>query len=61
MIPEELWSSMSAEQQANAWWAELDGMITEAMDDLIYTADTDTTIVIAGLTTIVGSRVEVSG
>lgn len=60
MIPEDLWNSMSAEQQANAWWNELDGMITVAMDDLVYSADNEDTIVISGLTTIVAERIAVT-
>ena len=60
MIPELLWNSMNSEQQANAWWDELDTMITEAMDDLVYSADNEDTIVISGLTTIVGERVAVT-
>jgi hypothetical protein len=60
MIPEERWNSMTPEQQADAWWAELDGMLTVAMDDLVYTADNEDTIVINGLTTIVGERIAVT-
>lgn len=60
MIPEEQWNSMNSEQQANAWWNELDGMITVAMDDLVYSADNEDTIVISGLTTIVAERIAVT-
>ena len=60
MIPEEQWNAMEAEQQANAWWNELDGMITRAMDDLGYSADNEDTIVISGLTTIVAERTAVT-
>jgi hypothetical protein len=60
MIPEEQWNSMDAEQQANAWWNELDSMITRAMDDLVYSADNEDTIVISGLTTIVAERTAVT-
>jgi hypothetical protein len=45
MIPEERWNSMTPEQQADAWWAELDGMLT---------------VVINGMTTIVGERIAVT-
>lgn len=60
MIPEDVWSAMTPEQQADAWWAELDGMLTTALSDIVYSADNDTTIVLSGMTTIVAERKAVS-
>lgn len=60
MIPEEQWNAMTPEQQADAWWAELDGMLTAALSDIVYSADNDTTIVLSGMTTIVAERKAVS-
>lgn len=60
MIPEEQWNVMTPEQQADAWWAELDGMLTTALSDIVYSADNDTTIVLSGMTTIVSERKAVS-
>lgn len=60
MIPEEQWNVMTPEQQADAWWAELDGMLTAALSDIVYSADNDTTIVLSGMTTIVAERKAVS-
>ena len=60
MIPQETWEAMSPEQQAGAWWAELDGMLTTALDDVSYQADNEDTLVLSGLTFVVGTRVAVT-
>ena len=60
MIPQETWEAMSPEQQAGTWWVELDSMLTEALDDVVYQADNEDTIVLSGLTFIVGTRVAVT-
>jgi hypothetical protein len=60
MIPQTIWDAMNPQQQADAWWFELDQMITLAMSDLVYTADNEDTIVHSGLTTIVATRIAVT-
>jgi hypothetical protein len=60
MIPQTTWDVMNLQQQADAWWFELDQMITLAMSELVYSADTEDTIVHSGLTTIVGTRIAVT-
>lgn len=60
MIPQITWDAMNPQQQADAWWFELDRMITLAMSELIYTADNEDTIVHSGLTTIVATRIAVT-
>ena len=60
MIPQTTWDAMNPQQQADAWWFELDQMITLAMSELVYTADSEDTIVLSGLTTIVATRTAVT-
>ena len=60
MIPQATWDAMNPEQQADAWWFELDQMITEAMSDLVYGADNEDTLITSGLTTIVATRITVT-
>ena len=60
MIPQNTWDAMNPQQQADAWWFELDQMITLAMSELVYTADTEETLVYSGLTTIVATRTVVT-
>lgn len=60
MIPQTTWDAMNPQQQADAWWAELDQMIALAMSELVYTADTEDTLVHSGLTTIVATRIAVT-
>jgi hypothetical protein len=60
MIPQVTWDAMNPQQQADAWWFELDQMITLAMSELVYTADNEDTIVHSGLTTIVATRIAVT-
>lgn len=60
MISQTTWDAMNPQQQADAWWAELDQMITLAMSELVYTADTEDTLVHSGLTTIVATRIAVT-
>lgn len=56
MITQEQWGRMSPEQQADAWWQELSGMIREAIQTIQYTAGNADTVVVSGLTTIVGKK-----
>jgi hypothetical protein len=51
---------MDPQQQADAWWFELDQMITLAMSELVYTADSEDTLVTHGMTTIVATRIAVT-
>jgi hypothetical protein len=51
---------MNPQQQADAWWFELDQMITLAMAELVYTADSEDTLIHSGLTTIVATRIAVT-
>ena len=60
MISQTTWDAMDPQQQADAWWAELDQMIALAMSELVYTADTEDTLVHSGLTTIVATRIAVT-
>ena len=60
MIPQTTWDAMTPQQQADAWWFELDQMITLAMSELVYTADNEDTIIHSGLTTIVATRIAVT-
>lgn len=60
MIPQTTWDAMNLQQQADAWWFELDQMITLAMSELVYTADTEDTLVLSGLTTVVKTRTAVT-
>ena len=60
MIPQNTWDAMNPQQQADAWWFELDQMITLAMSELIYTADSEDTLVLSGLTTVVKTRTAVT-
>lgn len=60
MIPQTTWDAMDPQQQADAWWAELDQMIALAMSELVYAADTEDTLVHSGLTTIVATRIAVT-
>ena len=60
MIPQNTWDAMNLQQQADAWWFELDQMITLAMSELIYTADSEDTLVLSGLTTVVKTRTAVT-
>ena len=47
---------MSAAEQANAWWAELTMMLQEALREVHYVAGNEETVVVSGLTTVVGRR-----
>lgn len=60
MIPQTTWDAMNPQQQADAWWFELDQMITLAMSELVYTADSEDTLVTHGMTTIVATRIAVT-
>lgn len=60
MIPQATWDAMNSQQQADAWWFELDQMLTAAMSELVYGADNEDTIVYSGLTTIVATRIAVT-
>jgi len=60
MIPQATWDAMEPQQQADAWWFELDQMITLAMSELVYTADSEDTLIHSGLTTVVATRTAVT-
>jgi hypothetical protein len=60
MIPQTTWDAMNPQQQADAWWFELDQMITLAMSELVYAADSEDTLVLSGLTTVVKTRTAVT-
>ncbi|TDU62475.1 hypothetical protein EI77_04698 [Prosthecobacter fusiformis] len=47
---------MSAAEQANAWWAELTAMLEAAVREVNYQAGNEKTMVMSGLTTVVGVR-----
>lgn len=56
MITQEEWERMPPAAQAEAWWQELRGMIHQALGELHYTAGSADTLVLPGLTTVVGRR-----
>lgn len=56
---EEEFNQMTAQQQADAWFAELGQMLRKAQQDIFFRADNEETIVVTGLTTIVAEREDV--
>ena len=54
-MTQELWESMSPSEQANHCWRELSGMIKEVMDEQ-WQAGNPSTLVVPGLTTLVGEQ-----
>lgn len=58
MISKQQWESMTSEQQANAYFAELGEMLRTAQQEIFFRADNEETIVISGLTTIVSQRTD---
>lgn len=56
MITQDQWERMTPGEQAEAWWQELSQMIREAMEGLHYTSGNGQTLVVSGLTTIVGKK-----
>lgn len=52
-MTEEIWNRMSAAEQGNYWWAELDRMIRAALAEVNYVPGNSHTKVLSGLTTIV--------
>lgn len=60
MIKQEQWESMPAPAQAEAWWQELRVMIRQALEELHYTAGSADTLVLPGLTTVVGKKKRLS-
>ena len=55
MTPE-LWETLTPQQQAEHCWQELTQMITAAVKSLELQAGNHETLVIGGLTTIIGER-----
>lgn len=53
---EAIWNRMSAEEQANAWWEELTAMLEEAVREVRYQAGNEETLVVSGMTTVVGVK-----
>ncbi len=47
---------MSAAEQAAAWWRELSAMLQEAALSVNWQPGNEDSVVISGLTTIVGTR-----
>lgn len=47
---------MSPAEQANAWWGELSTMLREALSGVHYVPGNEETMVLSGLTTVVGQR-----
>lgn len=60
MIPKDQWESMTPEQQANAWFAELGEMLRVAQKDIFFQAGNEETSVISGLTIVVSQRIDLS-
>lgn len=56
MMTQEQWEGMPAAAQAEAWWQELQTMINQAVQELHYTAGSEETLVLPGLTTVVGRK-----
>lgn len=56
MITQQEWESLPPAQQAEAWWHELSQMISEAAATLNYTPGNGQTLVVSGLTTVVGRK-----
>jgi hypothetical protein len=55
MTEDEL-NAMTPQQQADAWFAELAGMLRVAQQDIFFRADNEETLVVSGLTTVVSER-----
>lgn len=57
-MTKEEFEQLTPQQQADAWFAELAGMLRTAQEDIVFRSDNPETLVVSGLTTIVSQRTD---